>query len=41
MTAENVEKPKPKKRGPKPKIDEYYVNPELFKEQIKLYYKNK
>ena len=39
MTAENTEKPKPKKRGPKPKIDEFYVNPEVFKEQIRTYYK--
>ena len=39
MTAENIEKPKPKKRGPKPKIDEYYVNPEVFKNQIRTYYK--
>lgn len=28
-----------KKRGPKPKIDEYYVNPPVFKQQIKDYYK--
>lgn len=28
-----------KKRGPKPKIDEYYVNPPVFKQQIKEYYK--
>lgn len=27
-----------KKRGPKPKIDEYYVNPPIFKQQIKDYY---
>ncbi len=34
---EEVKKVK-KKRGPKPKIDEYYVNPEVFKQQIKDYY---
>lgn len=28
-----------KKRGPKPKIDEYYVNPAEFKQQIRDYYK--
>lgn len=28
-----------KKRGPKPKIDEFYVNPPIFKQQIKDYYK--
>ena len=27
-----------KKRGPKPKIDQYYVNPEIFKDQIRTYY---
>ena len=27
-----------KKRGPKPKIDQYYVNPEIFKAQIAEYY---
>lgn len=27
-----------KKRGPKPKIDEYYVNPQVFKDQIREYY---
>ena len=40
VTTKNVEeKPAPKKRGPKPKIDEYYVNPPIFKAQIKEYYK--
>lgn len=37
-TSTHEEKPKPKKRGPKPKIDEYYVNPAVFKAQIKEYY---
>ena len=27
-----------KRRGPKPKIDEYYVNPVVFKDQIREYY---
>ena len=27
-------KPKGKKRGPKPKINEYYVNPEEFKQEL-------
>jgi DNA-directed RNA polymerase specialized sigma24 family protein len=29
-----------KKRGPKPKIDEFYVDPETFKEQLRLYYES-
>ena len=32
-------KPKGKKRGPKPKINEYYVNPEEFKQELVDYYK--
>jgi len=29
----------PKKRGPKPKIDEYYVDPNVFKQELIEYYK--
>ena len=43
MAAEKIEKVEQakvnKRRGPKPKIDEYYVNPDEFKQQIKTYYK--
>ena len=43
MAAEKIEKVEQakvnKRRGPKPKIDEYYVNPAEFKQQIKTYYK--
>ena len=39
MSEKKVTKRIGKKRGPKPKIDEYYVNPQVFKEQIKEYYK--
>ena len=35
---EEVKKKVPKKRGPKPKIDQYYVNPADFKNQIREYY---
>jgi hypothetical protein len=42
MAAEKEQKIEPvkvkKKRGPKPKIDEYYVNPADFKQQIRDYY---
>ena len=30
---------KGKKRGPKPKINEFYVNPEQFKQELVDYYK--
>ena len=43
MAAEKIEKVEQakvnKRRGPKPKIDEYYVNPAEFKQQIRDYYK--
>ena len=42
MAVKKQEKVEPvkvkKKRGPKPKIDEYYVNPAVFKQQIRDYY---
>jgi hypothetical protein len=42
MAVEKIKKVEPvkvkKKRGPKPKIDEYYVNPADFKQQIRDYY---
>ena len=39
VTTKSVEdKPAPKKRGPKPKIDQYYVNPPIFKQEIQDYY---
>lgn len=39
MTDSNKEVPKvKKKRGPKPKIDEFYVEPQRFKQQIIEYY---
>ena len=39
VTTKDVEdKPAPKRRGPKPKIDEYYVNPPIFKQEIRDYY---
>ena len=44
MAVEKIKKVEPvkvkKKRGPKPKIDEYYVNPADFKQQIRDYYKS-
>ena len=39
MSEKKVTKKVGKKRGPKPKIDEYYVNPQVFKDQIKEYYR--
>lgn len=42
MVVETNEKVEPvkvkKRRGPKPKIDQYYVNPVDFKQQIREYY---
>lgn len=35
-----IDIPEKKKRGPKPKIDEYYINPVVFKQLITDYYKS-